>query len=240
MLGRYARSPVGHRDLDALLARLGSDGDLPLVPGQLRHGVGPVAHDVQQDLEELHPIARYRGKVGRRLRLHPDSLPGELDFGQLHDFVHQSADVQGFRTSFPLLEQQLQAIDHIAGVAILRHDGRQSRFDLVKSRGVPAEKTQGRLRVTQDCGQRLIELVCNGVRHLTERGHARQMRHLGSLERESGLSFPALGHIPDRTSRAGRHATLSTLHSTPAAHPANRSFRTDHAKLRLELPSLIA
>ena len=95
------------------------------------------------------------------------------------------------------------ALDDIAGAVAVSHNASRGLPRFLEIRPVRFEPEQASVRIGDDCGQRLIDLVRDGCGELTHCVQARGSFEISQCAPQGLFSDPALGHVHDRADKFG-------------------------------------
>ena len=143
---KQAASAVHDRDLDIAI-RPGpcSDGDQAPRRHGRTHRVHGVHHQVQQHLLQLHRIARHQRQALGQHRIGMDFAADQLAVQQPERRLEQLHEIDPLVPDLAFLEQAAQAIDHLGGAIVLRHDVVEDVLDLGRIEGEVREQLTRKL-----------------------------------------------------------------------------------------------
>ena len=130
----------------------------PLVPRARLHRRGGVQDQVERDLLDLH-LVRHGPAVRSELGLDADPLPAELGGEQLEDLAQRRGDVDPRAARFVVPQQGAHRPDRVRRPLVVAHDRLEDGAHLLRSDRATLEIAQPRLRVAEDRGERLVQLV---------------------------------------------------------------------------------
>ena len=95
--------------------------------------------------------------------------------------AHQLVRVERLELGLAALEQRAQPPDHLARALVGGDDVLQDLREDLRLGGLVGEEVLRRLRVAEDRGERLVQLVGDAAGELAQHRHARKMRELQAL-----------------------------------------------------------
>ena len=128
------------------------------------HGVDRIAHEVVDDLLELHSIAVHRGL--RPIEHRPQRYAGTLNVSiqEQKDLIDRVIDPNLRKSGLGVAHQGPEAGNDVSRPASLLDDACCGLTSFTRLCRIPRESSKARLRTHDDPGQRLIYLVNNGAR----------------------------------------------------------------------------
>ena len=228
VLGRDPDPGIAHGDDDpAVVGPGGRYADASLLPRARLHGRRGVQDQIERDLLDLH-LVRHRPAICPELGLDADALPTELGGKQLEDLAQRRRDVDPRAAGFVVPQQGAHRPDRVRRALVVAHDRLEDGAHLLVPDRAALQVEQPGLRVAEDRGERLVQLVRDRG---GERGRARDAVSVPQLAAQllRLLLEPRPGdgareHLAD-DGEAGDHLARP---GAPAAQPAERK-RTDHA-----------
>ena len=154
-------------------------------------GFTGIHQDVQQHLLELHAVAADRWHCFHGHQPDLDTPDEHRGAQQAHGVLDQRFDVHLHRLQMFLAKQGAQPVDDKSGMTGFGLDVGQRLANLLDVRRLPAfQEAARRLRVRQDCTERLADLVRERAGQLAERSDAQHVRKVVPLP--PGLRLGAL------------------------------------------------
>src|SRR6202022_3911764 len=166
------------------------DDEGPLPRAGLVHGVQAVEHQVQHHLLQLNPIASHGRQIGGELEAQRYAPADRVALHEPRHFSDELVEVEGYEFEVALLDQGTQPPDYLGGPPIVRYDVAQDLAHLFEIRGGGGEQVFGHLRVAEDRGQRLVQVVGQGRGGAAEGRHPADVRQV--LAKPLRLELPLL------------------------------------------------
>ena len=204
-------APVSETLISTMLSgtRRGRDDKFALV--RVFHGFNGVAHQIEQDLLNLHLVGKH--EIGARVELeaHTHAFVLDADQRQRTCFLDELLHVLHPPLAFAAGDEIAQPADNLparsACSAALSMASRRIADVFV---GTVFQQPARSLHVVGDRRERLVELVRQRGRHLAHGGQSRDMNELGLQFLQPRLGLLALGEIADE---AGEEALLAAFSS---------------------------
>ncbi len=218
-------------------------------------GLNGVEREVQDDLPQLQVIAVHDRQVG--LELGDDRHTGQrrLVREEADDVVRHRVDVHRRPVEVVFLEQTPHALNHFAGAPVLLDDLLEDLPDLGRVRMRCRDQPASGLRVAEDGGQRLVQLVCDGGPEFADPRHHVAVRELAEVPVHVGLGTAprrdllvrddgaALGALQPADAKLGPVPACGVvpavvgggLDAGPVGHRSNRHLDAAGAPHRLSL-----
>src|SRR5882762_5316408 len=192
------------------------------------HGLAGVHDEVEQHLLQFDPVAQHGGELRGRLRYDLDVARDQIAVRQLQHFAHELVGVQRLELRFAFFEQSAQPADDFSGAPVLGDDVAEYLAQLLGVDTALLEIVLGSLRIAQNGGERLVELVGERPGKLADQGHAGQMGDLlllvpcfafGALFLgDVANGFDETGHAADFDDFSGDHCVVHPSRPVPQVH----------------------
>jgi len=235
-----ADAAVLHRDDRArpIADRLaGRPDDEPALLGRdLSHGLRRIDEEVDEHLLELDPISQHRRQVRCDRHLERDPLAVELRADEREHVADDPGEIAGLAGHDRAREQGADPDEHVGGPGPVRDDGAERLANLAQRRAVGAEPVETGVRVGDDGGQGLIDLVGDRGGQLAQRGHARHPRQLDLDLVQGLLGALALGDLVVRLEDRGGTSGRGAPEGPAARHRHRRSVAPGVDQLPLPAP----
>ena len=186
----------------------------PLRLVDARHRIHGVHQQVQQHLLELHAVADHDREVRWHVGSNRHVAQRGLRRGQGEDVVHDVVELQLRLLGRRALRQGTHALDDGARTLGVGDDVGHDFLQLVHLLAPTREQPSARVGVVGDRGQRLVQLVREGGRHLAERRHARHVRECRLRLPQRLLRLLAIRDVLDERN-AVRTAVLGDVDAEP-------------------------
>src|SRR5262245_5509700 len=169
LLGAAARAGVLDADHDPALDPAGAHRQAARRGGARRaHRLAAVHHQVEHHLLQFDAVAVHRRQAGFEVALDLDRAGDQIAAHDVEHFADQRVDLERAELRLAALEQRAQAVDHVACALIGDDDVVQDLGQHLRGPGLVGEEVLRGLRVGEDRGQRLVELVGDAARELAE------------------------------------------------------------------------
>src|SRR5580704_2236591 len=215
----------------------GSDMQLPLPLHRFRHCLNAVHDQIQHDLLKLDAIANDRIEIGGQRGFDSDAMTAELGAHENDYLPDQVVDIDRDHLGRGLAREGSDALDDIPGAVAVSDDASRGLPRFLEIRLVGFEPEQAGVRIGDDCGQRLIDLVRNGCGELTHCTQPRGSFEISQCAPQGLFSDPTLGHVYDRADEFGVVCAVGGC--TPQAmHIFCRAIGRYDAKVALEVAAI--
>ena len=177
VVGVDAGAAIRDHELDVAFAvDLRAQHDLAARFRHLEHRIDAVAHQIEDDLLDLHRVGLHLRRLRRRLQQHAHAVVTRVGLRERQHVFEQAIRLDQLAPHLAILDEGAQAADHLAGTQRLRADLIERGLDLVLARRRLRDQPLTRLRIRRDRGQRLIHFVRDARRHLAHGRDAAEVR----------------------------------------------------------------
>ncbi len=190
------------------------------------HCIARVHHEIEQHLLKLHSVAEDWRQDRREVRLDGDALIQQIAADELKHLLHDLIHIERLALHLALFQKRAQAPDDLAGMLVGVHDVAQNFLQLCAVDLRTREEALRRLRIAEDCGQRLVEFVRERAGQFAEHRHAREMGQFRALVLHILL---ARRNVNGNAAHPQRAAVVGKLDPAPRGDPTQRRRVREYA-----------
>ena len=139
---------------------------------------------------QLHRIAACEKRSMIQIKPEADIAANQLAVQQADSRSDKVIDVDAFHLPLALFQKTAETMDDLAGAIVLMNNILKCIANFDKIRRILRQEMEGRLRIRQDRGERLVNFVRNGAGKFAEHGNPHQMLDFQTLQ--CGLSLGRL------------------------------------------------
>ena len=157
--------------------------------------------------------------------IHDHAVAREIAAGEFQHLDHDFIDIERLLLDLAFLQEQPQPPDDFARALVLGHDVGENLPHLRKIGRVLREIMLGRLRIAEDGGERLVQLVRQRAGQLAEHGHAREMREFAAPFVQLLLRLLARRDVEGHAAHEDRFAIAVALDAAVRGNPTHPPVR---------------
>jgi hypothetical protein len=198
------------------------------------HRLAGVENQIEEHLLKLNAVTHNRRHASVERDAHLDAALDKIAARDPQYIHNEFARGERLQVRLSRLEERAQSLDDFARPLVFAHDVGKNVARLGEIGRLLREQALCRLRIGENDGQRLVQLVRQGVGELSHGRHARNMRQFSLQSLQLRFSLFAFSDVNRNAAQPERLASGVTLHLSASHNPACRAVPGHHAIFGLE------